>query len=190
MKITCILGSPRPKSNSTQLAERFVDLATDLGSDVKNYNLNQMKYKGCQGCDTCKTKLDRCVLKDDLTEVLDRVRETDILVLSTPVYFMDVTSQLKAFIDRTYSFVERDYLTNPNASRLERGKKLVFIQTQEGGKGSFEDIFARYSLFFQFYGFDECVFIQACGIGQSGDMTEQTEVFQKVEETAKRLCAG
>jgi multimeric flavodoxin WrbA len=79
---------------------------------------------------TCKTKLDRCVLKDDLSEVLDAVRETDILVMATPVYYGEVSSQLKGFIDRTFSFLVPDYTTNPNPSRLQSNKKLVFIQTQ------------------------------------------------------------
>jgi len=43
----------------------------------------------------CKTKLDNCALEDDLTEVLDAVRETDVLVLASPVYYGDLSSQLK-----------------------------------------------------------------------------------------------
>jgi multimeric flavodoxin WrbA len=116
--------------------------------------------------------------------------ETGILSIATAVYYADVPSQLKAFIDRTYSFVEADYLTNPNASRLKKGSKMVFIQTQEAGKESYDDIFSKYSLFFQFYGFEECKYIRACGIGQTGNIKERKEVFEETEETAKLLCAA
>lgn len=119
-----------------------------LGGEVAIFSLNKLIYRGCQACMTCKTKLDRCVLKDDLTEVLDAIREADILVLATPTYFADVSSQLKSFIDRTYSYLVPDYLTNPNPSRLSPGKKLIFIQTQaQPDENQFDDIFSRYDYF-------------------------------------------
>ena len=98
MKIVSLLGSPRPRGNSTFIANRFCDIARNRNAEVESFALNKMKYRGCQACMTCKTKLDRCVLKDDLTEVLDAVREADVLVLATPVYYGEVSSQLKAFI--------------------------------------------------------------------------------------------
>ncbi len=188
MQVTCLCGSPRTKGNSSQIANHFLTQARKMGAEVQHFNLNKLNYKGCQGCDVCKTKLDRCVLDDDLKPVLEAVRQTDILVLSTPVYYADVSSQLKAFIDRTYSFVEADYMTNPNASRLEKGKKLVFIQTQEAGSEAYTELFSKYSLFFNFYGFDQCEYIQACNVGQSGNIQEKTEVFKSAEKIAKSFC--
>lgn len=190
MKVTCLYGSPRPNGNSAQIASKFIDEAKNLGADVTEFALNKLNYKGCQGCDTCKNKLDYCVMDDDLKAVLEAVRETDVLLIATPVYYFDVPSQLKAFIDRTYSFIDADYMTNPNASRLDKGKKLVFIQTQEAGNESFGEIFSKYSLAFQLYGFEECKLIQAGGLGQSNDMAGQEEVFKEAEETAKLLCAA
>ena len=98
---------------------------------VETFSLNELNYRGCQACMACKTKLDRCVLKDDLEPVLDAVRQTDVLVLASPVYFGEVTSQTKGFIDRTFSFLTPEFKTNPqNMSRLVGGKSLVFIQVQ------------------------------------------------------------
>ena len=190
MKVTCLFGSPRPKGNSAHIAKKFIAEAENLGAEVEQFRLNTLDLKGCQGCDACKTRQDHCVVDDDLKQVLASVKETDILVIATPVYYSDIPSQLKAFVDRTYSFVEADYMTNPNASRLEKGKKLVFIQTQEADPEAFKDIFARYSLYFQFYGFEECKLILAGGVGQKSDSTEQKEAFKEAEETARLLCAA
>jgi len=68
--------------------------------------------------------------KDDLEKVLDAVRRADVLVMASPIYYGEVASQIKAFIDRTYSFLASDYVTNPHPSRLSPGKKMVFILTQ------------------------------------------------------------
>jgi len=190
MKITCLYGSPRPNGNSAQIARHLLDKAESMGAEVAQFKLNKLDFKGCQGCDVCKTKQDYCAVDDDLKQVLESVKETDILVIATPVYYMDIPSQLKAFIDRTYSFVDADYMINPNASRLEKGKKLVFIQTQEAGPESFKDIFARYSLFFQFYGFAECKLILAGNVGQNSDIKEQQGVFKEAEETVKLFCTA
>ena len=70
MKIVAVLGSPRVKSNSTTLARIILDRAVEQGAETQEFLLNKLEFKGCQGCETCKTKLDRCVLDDDLTAVL------------------------------------------------------------------------------------------------------------------------
>jgi multimeric flavodoxin WrbA len=97
MKVVSLLGSPRERANSSMIAEHFCTTAQKLGAEVRTFALNDLNFRGCQGCMACKTKLDRCALEDDLTEVLEAVRETDVLVLATPIYYWDVTSQLNLF---------------------------------------------------------------------------------------------
>ena len=105
MKIACLLGSPRERGNSAAIANRFCETAEKLGSEIQTFTLNSLEYSGCQGWMACKTKLDRCILEDGLTAVLEAVHETDVLLPAPPIYFRDVTSQLKAFLDRTFSFL-------------------------------------------------------------------------------------
>lgn len=188
MKIVCLLGSPRPKGNTAFLAERFCETARQAGSEVVTFSLNKLNYKGCQGCMTCKTKLDRCVLKDDLEQVLDAVRDADILVMATPVYYGEVTSQMKGFIDRTFSYLKPDYTTNPEPSRLKSGKKLVFILSQaQPDEKQFADIFPRYDYFFKWYGFQDNRLIRACGAMGPKDVVSMTAVVEKTEQTAREL---
>lgn len=188
MKIVSLLGSPRPKGNSTAIAKHFCETAEKRGAEVKIFALNKLKYRGCQACMTCKTKLDKCVLKDDLAEVLDAVRETDILVLASPVYYGDVSSQLKAFIDRTFSYLVPDFATNPKPCRLAPGKKLVFILVQgEPDANRFDDIYPRYEEFFQWYGFNDNHLIRACGVFDKGDVETRQDLMQLAEDTAAKL---
>ena len=131
MKITCVLASPRRNGNSEVLAKHFCDTAAKLGAEVQTFFLNELQYQGCQACMACKTKLDKCALQDDLTQVLESVREGDVLVMATPVYLLGCHQHsCRSFIERTYSFFVPDFQTNPKPSRLSPGKKLVFIQTQ------------------------------------------------------------
>jgi multimeric flavodoxin WrbA len=189
MKIVCLLGSPREKGNSATIANRFCATAERLGAEVRTFVLNKLEYRGCQGCMACKTKLDRCILEDDLTEVLEAVRETDVLVLASPVYYGDLSSQLKGFIDRSYSYLRPDYLTNPQPCRLPAGKKLVFILTQGNpDQERFADIFERYDYFFKWYGFVESHLIRACGVQKAGEAAANQDVMKPAETTAEKIC--
>lgn len=190
MKVAGIYGSPRVNGNSTQIANRFLDEAERLGAETSCFILNKLDFRGCQGCDVCKTRQAHCGLNDDLTEVLEETRKADLLVLSTPVYYSDISSQLKAFIDRTYSFIDADYLTNPNASRLEKGKKLLYIQSQEAGEDAYEDLFSKYQIFFQFYGFEEYRVIKAFGLGQSSSSEEREKYLDQAAEMARIMCSN
>ncbi len=191
MKTVCVLGSPRPKGNSNTIAAHFCDKIESLGSEVQTFALNKMTYRGCQACMTCKTKLDRCVLQDDLTEVLDAVRKTDLLVMATPVYFSDVTFQMKGFIDRLYSFLRPDYRSSPEKSRFAPGKKLVFIQVQgRPDENKFADVFPRYEEFFDWYGINARYLIRCWGVRDLGEIRGRKEVFQRAEEVAAQVMGG
>ncbi len=187
-KIVCLLGSPRPKGNSTTIAKRFCESAEKLGAQVTTFALNKLTYKGCQACMTCKTKLDKCVVKDDLAQVLDSIRDADILVMATPTYYADVSGQMKCFIDRTFSYLVPDYMTNSNPSRLSPGKKLVFIQTQgQPEESMYADVFPRYDFFFKWYGFKDNYVIRGCGLMNTGEAEAREDVMKLAEETARKV---
>ena len=191
MKITCVLGSPRRNGNSEVLAKHFCDTAAKLGAEVETFFLNKLNYQGCQACMACKTKLEKCALQDDLTEVLESIREGDVLVMATPVYMLDASSLLRAFIERTYSFFVPDFGTNPNPSRLKSGKKLVFIQTQgQPAEKLFADLFSRsVEPIFKRFGFTETYLLRALGVRKIGEV-ESKEVMKTAEETAKKIMGG
>jgi multimeric flavodoxin WrbA len=130
VNITQILGSPRKNGNGATLAGRFADVAKGLGVDVKTFFLNDLNFRGCQACMSCKGKLDRCAVQDDVTTVFESMRNADVIVAATPIYSGYASGQFKCFMDRCYSLISPDYMTNPEPSRLPPGKKAVLIVTQ------------------------------------------------------------
>ena len=190
MKIVSLLGSPRSQGNSNAITRRFQDSAANLGAQIRTFELNRLSYRGCQGCYACKKTLDHCILNDDLTEVLAAVTESDVVVLASPVYYGDVTAQLKGFIDRTYSYLKPDYLTNPIPSRLA-SKKLVFVLTQgHPDETLFADIFPRYDGFLKWLGFSETHLLRVCGIGPSTVDAVPEPTLIQAEELARQLVGG
>lgn len=185
MKIVTLLGSPRHGKNSASIANRFTETAATLGAETRTFELNRLSYRGCQGCYACKKTHDRCVLQDDLTEVLAAVQEADLLVLASAVYYGDVTSQLKGFIDRSYSYLKPDYLTNPQPSRLSP-KKLVMVLTQGNpDEALFADIYPRYEVFLKWMGFTDTRLVRACGIGPASVDAVPERILQQADEAAR-----
>ena len=187
MKITCILGSPRPNGNSVAIAKKFCETAEKKGAEIARFELNKMNYRGCQGCMACKTKHDKCVLKDDLTEVLESIKNSDITLLAAPVYFGDVTSQAKGFIDRSYSNLKPTFYTDPeNASRLDKGKKLIFITVQGAPEENFADIYPRYEYFFKWQ-FDEVYSLRGCDMIKKNSAENNEPLILNAEQMALKL---
>jgi len=191
VKITSLLGSPRLNGNCAALLRHFNDTATDLGAEVRFFALPDLKYRGCFGCLACKTKAEKCVVHDDLTEVLESVREADALVMATPVYLREITSLLRAFVERTYSFFLPDFHTNPQPSRLTLGKKLAFIQVQgQADENLFADIFPRIEPLFKRYGFTERHLARVCGVRKLGEAEARKEAMELMSMLAKRIVRG
>jgi multimeric flavodoxin WrbA len=190
MKIVTLLGSPRTSGISTTIANRLTTTAAGLGAETKTFELNRLTYRGCQGCYACKTTLDHCVLDDDLAEVLQAAAAADALVLATPVYYGDVTGQLKCFIDRTFSWLKPDYVGNPQPSRLTPGKTLVFVMSQGNPDDNlFADVYPRYSKFFAWLGFTESRLVRACGRGPATVDAAPEAALKIAEETAREIWA-
>jgi multimeric flavodoxin WrbA len=189
MKISCLIGSPRKNSNSAAIAAQFTETAASLGATVDTVVLNQLNYRGCQGCMGCKTTSDKCILKDDLAGVLESLKEADIIVMALPVYCSDVPGQFKCFIDRTYSYMKPDYLSNSNPSRVPPGKKLVFILTQGAPvEDLFADIPQRYLGFFKrSMGFSDTYLIRGVGVGGGGTVGVPDQYLKKAGELARSL---
>ena len=102
MRITVLIGSPRKGGNTETLADALIAGAEAAGAQVTRYSLRGKKIAPCVNCDYCQTH-DRCAVADDMTEVYELLLRTDALVFATPVYFYNMSAQLKALIDRLYN---------------------------------------------------------------------------------------
>ena len=107
MKILAIVGSPRLKSNTNYLVEQALEEAAKLGAQTEKLVLSQYEVNPCLGHDECAS-FDSCLQKDDAGWILDRFREADGVILATPVYYYNVSAQMKAFIDRNYFLYKHD----------------------------------------------------------------------------------
>lgn len=99
-KVLILSGSPRKGGNSDILCDEFAKGAIEAGHEVEKIRVAEKNIGYCRACYACK-ETGKCVIKDDMAEVLQKMIDADVLVLASPVYFYSIDAQLKAVIDRT-----------------------------------------------------------------------------------------
>jgi len=131
IKVLAFAGSPRRGGNSETLLD-WVLGAMDLegGVAIEKVALADADVNPCRGCNACE-KLNRCVQRDGMDVLHDKIIDADCLVLAAPIFCMGICAQAKALIDRFQVFRSRKYVLKLPVVPLERkGKRIgVFLST-------------------------------------------------------------
>ncbi len=187
MQTLCLLGSPRRGGNSDTLAERFCARAAHHGAPVERVVLSDLSFAGCRNLFRCKQDLTRCGQTDDLTPVLERVSRAHVLVLASPIYFTNITGQLKTAIDRFFSFLVPDYPSKAEKSRLGRGRTLVLVQTQGEPEERYGDLLGSYAAAFEHLGYDRHYLVRAWDVREPGDVASRPDFLQRCDAVADQV---
>lgn len=104
-KLIAINGSPRKNGNTAQLLQKAMQGAQDADASAEIINLYSLNFKGCTSCFACKLKSRPhgfCAMKDDLSPILERIKEADAIIFGSPIYFMNLSAGMIAFIERFF----------------------------------------------------------------------------------------
>lgn len=107
-KVLIITSSLRGRSNSDILAAAFAEGAREAGHEVTEISLKGKNIGFCRGCLACQ-KTGRCVIADDARPICDAVKDADVLVFASSVYYYSISGQLKALLDRLNPLFAADY---------------------------------------------------------------------------------
>ena len=117
-KVVLLTGSPRKNGNSHRMADSFAGAAAKLGVEVVRFDVAQMNVAGCLACEGC-VKKGKCVVDDDFAAIAQALEQADGVVFAAPVYWFTFPAQIKAVIDRLFSF--------PCAGKSFEGKKSALL---------------------------------------------------------------
>lgn len=107
-RVVVISTSLRAGSNSDMLADRFVAGAKAAGNEVEKISLVGKEIRFCKGCMGCQ-KISRCVQKDDVNDIMAKVLQADVVAWATPIYYYEMSGQMKTLIDRMNAMYRMDY---------------------------------------------------------------------------------
>jgi len=104
MRVLILNGSPRSKGNTSQMIKAFCEGLEHAGHEYDVYSVCKMNIHGCLACEYCHGKGEgRCIQKDDMQNIYHQLKEAEMLVIASPIYYHGLTGQLKCVIDRFYA---------------------------------------------------------------------------------------
>ena len=177
-KVLILSGSPRKGGNSDILCDEFMRGAIEAGNEVEKIRVTEKKIAPCTGCYFCAKNGGRCALNDDMADVLQKIIDCDVLVLSSPVYFYSICAQLKAVIDRTVA--RWTEIAN---------KDLYYIATAaEDDRDTLDTTLAC------FHGFAKCIdgyeekgTLYGKGVYEKGEVTSRPELMRIAYEMGESV---
>lgn len=103
MKVVAINGSPRRRGTTSVLLDVLVEVFSEQGHLVERFDLSTLKIEPCSECLSCYTR-EGCIIFDPMLTIYDRLKQADLIVLASPVFFSGPSAHMKALIDRLQAF--------------------------------------------------------------------------------------
>lgn len=175
MNILIVSGSPRRGGNTDIMAETFREEAAKNGHQAELISLSGKKIAPCLGCQYCFSHDGQCVQKDDMAQLLEMVDKADLLVLASPIYWFDVSAQLKCFIDRLYARGKKGFHHNQAALLLD-----------SASPGVYDAAISQYKAICAYLKWEDKGIITIPGMKQKGDMAQNADL-DKVRQLARGL---
>ncbi len=175
-KVLVLMGSPRKGGNTDMLADAFVKGAEAAGNEVTKLNVGSKKISGCVACYGCQRNGGTCVVKDDMQEVYEQLQDTDMIVFASPIYYFNLTAQIKAVIDRFFAggteSVQSVALLLPYGDTLASKTSAPSILTYETMIG--------------YLGWENKGIIEVPEVNDKGDILK-TDALQRAEELGRSI---
>ena len=156
MYIIAINGSPRKNGNTAALLNKALEGAASQGATTELINLYDLNFKGCVSCFACKLKdgksYGKCAYKDELTPVLNKIDNADAVIIGSPIYFSEVTGEVRSFIERLifqYLVYDENY-----SSLNDKRKPIGLIYTMNAPESmiteiGYDRVISRYESYFE-----------------------------------------
>ena len=173
--IVILNGSPRKKGNTAALVQEFARGAREAGNTVTEFFLDGMDIHGCKGCFGGHSSQDHpCVQRDDMDQIYLAVKESTVVVLATPLYYWNMSGQLRTAIDRLFALEEGE----GNLLR-GNGRSSALLMAAEGH--GFEDVLTYYGHLMDHLRWKNLGHVLAGGNMDVGDIQGKPELRQAYE---------
>ncbi|MCM1246313.1 MAG: flavodoxin family protein [Roseburia sp.] len=171
-KIVILNGSPRKNGNTSALVKEFAKGAESAGNAVTEFFLDEMDIHGCKGCfGGHSSKACPCVQNDDMAQIYPVVRECDVVVLATPLYYWNMSGQLRTAVDRLFALEEGD-------GNLLRGNDRACVLLMAAAGQGFEDVLPYYEHLMEHLQWKDLGHVLAGGNRNEGDVKGKSELKQ------------
>ena len=177
-KVIVISTSLRAGSNSDMLADKFIEGALAAGNEVEKITLSGKSIGFCKGCLACQ-KLGKCVIDDDANAIMQKVLEAEVVCWATPIYYYEMSGQMKTLLDRMNPMYPMDYAFRDiyMIATAAEEEESAFEKAYNGLQG-WVDCFEKAKL---------KGLVTGGGIGDANDAPNHEEIMKRAYELGKAL---
>lgn len=169
-KIVILNGSPRRNGNTSALVKEFTRGTESAGNSVTEFFLGSMDIHSCRGCfGGHSSSACPCVQRDDMGKIYPAIKDCDVVVLASPLYYWNLSGQLRTAIDRLFALEEGD----GNLLR-GHGRASALLMSAEGH--GFADVLLYYDHLLEHLNWKNLGHVLAGGNGDAGDIGGKTEL--------------
>ena len=187
MMVLGLQGSPREKGNTAFLLSAFMSEAKKLGAQTHVIEVAKKKIIPCREYTVCSKK-GFCPIDDDMkNEIYPMLREADVIVAATPIFFYHATAQLKALIDRCQVFWARKYLLKLNDPGQKSRRGFLLALGASKGENLFDGVHLTAKYFFDAVGVSYYGSLTYRRISDPGDMEKHPTVLKDVKKAVSAL---
>ena len=177
MDIVALMGSPRKHGNTDMLLDEMIRGACDNGHNVVKYCIGDLDVHPCRACGVCMRGQD-CVFDDDGLKVTHEIAKSHALIVSTPIYFGQMTGELKVLIDRLYGITH-----NP---LIPVSGKVALIFTHLGPE-NYYDSYIELTKIQPFQMNMNYEIVDVLDVGSLGDVRNQADKLRESYEIGKKF---
>lgn len=179
-QIIVLMGSPRRKGNTAKLVEAFLSGIKTENCTVEVIDVATKEIHGCIGCNHCyRDEQHRCVFKDDMITIYERLAQANTIVIATPVYFYSISSQLKAIVDRLHNPIRNTF----------RVKQLALLSVCADTIPSvFDSILVMYRSVLDYFNLKDAGIVTVNGVSNPGDIVGNS-ALDKARKLGEKLSS-
>ena len=147
-KLLIVNGSPRKNGVCSSVSSMVADAVRKFDYETEIVNLCDLRINGCRACMSCKST-GRCAQDDDMTQMYDRIRESDMVLFAAPIYFGAECAQMKTMVDRFYAMImDKDGQRLVNFGKVKKGATLLVCGASDG-QMIYGGVIGRYAKIFK-----------------------------------------
>ena len=170
--IVILVGSMRKNGNTAKLAQSFAEGAAK-NNNVETVSVADYKVNPCIGCNSCFMRDGyNCFQNDDMVRIYEKLRNADIVVIASPVYFYGISAQLKAIVDRLHTPMRNTFHIKKLGLLLVGAAELPNL---------FEPVLMQYQMVLDFFKLDSIGSVLVRGVKDIGDIENRSELKEAYE---------
>ena len=184
MLVVAVKGSPRKDGKTNEIIDEILRGAVESGHEVKEYNIGNMAFLGCQACYICKERGIDCVIEDGLKEYFSDLHNAAALIIGAPNYASGVCGQMVSFMNRHYCLIDKE-----RNIHIPAGIKVIGVFAQGlPDKDKYIDMYRWYMSDFVRRKMELVDIIVVSGADEETDKREK--MLKKAYDTGKNLKDG